>query len=170
MATLPRVVAGTPERELWKAPIGVRTALAITTPCMELEGILHNQTTKTHCHKRQGRTPGDRQGPSPGEIDRVLHRLVANNYELQPDMTILQVNQTSSENEKSPSEFEEEVDAAIHMLRPDQSPEADNITADRSGGDETAKALCQNIWEEKNLADRLDPRGATSDNARTSGP
>ncbi|PIK45030.1 hypothetical protein BSL78_18122 [Apostichopus japonicus] len=92
------------------------------------------------------------------------------NYELNPDIAILQNHQqqprtedqgqtgtdvnSSAGGENSLNVLKAEVEAAVHSLKPGKSPGVDNIPAEllKSGGKELTKALtalCQKIWEEK---------------------
>ena len=101
----------------------------------------------------------DKDGNLLTDSDEVLKRWTEYcsnlyNYELHPDTSILQNNQTPTESLDSPPIMKEEVEAAIRHLKAGKSPGVDNIPSEliTSGGDGTVSALaalCQKIWEQK---------------------
>ena len=76
------------------------------------------------------------------------------NYNLQPDTSILQQDQTSTREVQDLPVLQEEVEAAVRSLKTGKSPGVDNVPAEllKHGGEETTKALatlCQKIWNSK---------------------
>ena len=76
------------------------------------------------------------------------------NYNLQPDTSILQEDQTSTREAEDLPVLQEDVEAAVRSLKTGKSPSADNVPSEllKHGGEETTKALtalCQKIWESK---------------------
>ena len=76
------------------------------------------------------------------------------NYELKPDVSLLQADLLLDDGEDSPPILKEEVEAAVRSLKPGKSPGVDNVPAElvKHGGDETVQALtvlCRKIWDEK---------------------
>ena len=76
------------------------------------------------------------------------------NYELHPDTSLLESNQTPTQEAESLPVLREEVEEAVRNLRAGRSPGVDNIPSEllKNGGDTTPTVLtviCQKIWEMK---------------------
>ena len=74
------------------------------------------------------------------------------NYELHPDTSLLESNQTPTQEAESLPVLREEVEEAVRNLRAGRSPGVDNIPSEllKNGGDTTPTVLtviCQKIWE-----------------------
>ena len=74
------------------------------------------------------------------------------NYELHPDTSLLESNQTPTQDAESLPVLREEVEEAVRNLRAGRSPGVDNIPSEllKNGGDTTPTVLtviCQKIWE-----------------------
>ncbi|GFS04557.1 endonuclease-reverse transcriptase [Elysia marginata] len=77
-----------------------------------------------------------------------------NNYELQPDLSILSATRDPPETDDSPPIKKSEVEAAVKSLKLEKAPGVDNIPSEllKAGGEEVRNiltALCQRIWNEK---------------------
>ena len=73
------------------------------------------------------------------------------NYELDPDTSLLQSNQTPTQEAESLPVLREEVEEAVHSLKAGKSPGVDNIPSELlKNGDEATTtvltAICQKIW------------------------
>ena len=76
------------------------------------------------------------------------------NYELHPDTSLLQSNQTRSQEAESLPVLKEEVEEAVRNPKAGKSPGVDNIPSEllKNGGKTTKTVLtviCQKIWEMK---------------------
>ena len=76
------------------------------------------------------------------------------NYELHPDISLIQSNQTPTQEAESLPVLREEVEEAVPRLKAGKSPGVDNIPSEllKNGGDATTTvltALCQKIRETK---------------------
>ena len=74
------------------------------------------------------------------------------NYEFHPDTSLLQNNQTPTQEAESLAMLREEVKKAVHSLKAGKSPGVDNMLSEllKKGDDSTTTVLtviCQRIWE-----------------------
>ena len=79
------------------------------------------------------------------------------NYELHPDTSLFQSNQTSTQETESLPVQREEVEEAVRSLKAGKSHGVDNIPSElRKNGDKATTtfltAICKKIWEMKELS------------------